>query len=117
MQKPKPGAARTTRPAAKAHKAAATPKIAFPIQPVSDAEIKHILTYAVLKDDAALRQLEAMRDAEWRRAKWADTPVSLALSSAINELPAAIERNLRAVKSCGELLFCWHGTKATGVAA
>jgi hypothetical protein len=117
MQTPKPGAARTTRPAANAHKPAAAPRIVFPIQPEAGADIKYILAYAVLKDDAALQRLEAMRDAEWRRSKWTDTPVSLSLSAAISAIPYSIKSVMPSVVGCGELLFCWHGTKATEVAA
>jgi hypothetical protein len=116
MQTPKPSAASTTLATQRRHPRPA-PKIVFPIAPKDDAEIKYILAYSALKADAALRKLEAMRDAEWRRAKWADTPVTLALSAAISELPFAIGRIMASVVSCGELLFCWHGTKATGVAA
>ena len=92
------------------------PGLAFPLRPAEGAQIKFILAFVVLESDAALRKLEAMRDAEWQRAKWADTPTSRALSAAITELPLTIRKYALSAAHAGELLFCWHGTKATEVA-
>jgi hypothetical protein len=88
----------------------------FPPIPESGS-IKFICAWWYLETEAAGAKLEALRDAEWRRSNFKMTGTAWALNAALHAIRDVKNANLHAAKCAGELLFCWHGTKATEVAA
>lgn len=86
----------------------------FPALPPQGAP-GHIYAFLVLKADAARARLVPMLEAEWKRK--GSTAKSLTLSAAIGALDHQIGGDIHTARKNGELLFCWHGTRATEVAA
>lgn len=88
-------------------------KPAFPPFPALPAPavgrfITHIYTYRLLKADAAWARLVALRppkDRETDEAMW----------EALNALQSCIHEYALNAQQRGELLFCWHGSKATTI--
>lgn len=89
----------------------------LPPFPRRAGDIRHIYAYCALKNDAAAARLTAMREAVLRKSKFAETPAALALWQGFLATEAAAEKNFKDACRAGELLFCWHGTKATEVSA
>jgi hypothetical protein len=75
----------------------------------------NIYAFSALKSDAARSRLVPMLEAEWKRK--GSTAKSKTISAAICALDLVIDSDVRQARKDGELLFCWHGTKATEVAA
>lgn len=87
---------------------------AFPTLP-SGRSTKHIFAFFALTSDAAADRLITARQAEWKRK--GNTSKAQTLTAAITALERTIREDVREAKKDGELLFCWHGTKAFEVAA
>lgn len=89
----------------------------FPqLPPAGIPDCRHIHVASALENDAALSRLEAMRSSAWRANGYdADPPKVRAISTAISSLYWQRQEDIEIVKRRGQLLMCWHGTKATTV--
>ena len=88
----------------------------FPqLPPAGIQDCRHIYVLSARENDAALSRLEAMRSSAWRANGFADPPKVRAITTAINSLYWQRQENFEIVKRIGQLLMCWHGTKATTV--
>lgn len=86
----------------------------FPALPAKGTP-DHIYAFLALKADAARSRLVPMQAAEWARK--GSTAKSLTIGAAIGALDHQVHEFITDARKGGELLFCWHGTKATEVAA
>lgn len=83
--------------------------------PTSADDVMYIHTYCALKNDAAACRLKALFAAALRRSCFAETPTSQALWQGYAALESQAEADYQDARRAGELLFAWHGTKATEV--
>lgn len=85
-----------------------------PPMPRCEGAPKYIFAYCALKADAAASRLEAL-------ARAADKKGAASTAEALWEAFGALEmdktEDLGLARKYGQLLFCWHGTTATEVAA
>jgi len=86
----------------------------FPQAPAGHDRARHALVFSALKHDASASRVRALALAAWNKGQ-KNTEEALwdAFSSLIHER----DRALGNAQKCGQLLFCWHGTKATEVPA
>ena len=89
----------------------------FPWEGRRAGDIRYIHAYCALKNDAAAARLTAMRETVLRKSKFAETPSSHALWQGFITTDAAAKKDFTDARRAGELLFCWHGTRATEVSA
>ena len=88
----------------------------FPQLPPGGITASYFLSVAIaLDDDACHSRLRAHLSALWNRSNFKDTPLTLSVATALFALEDKWHRSVEAVRSQGELLLYWHGTKATAV--
>ncbi|PPD27645.1 MAG: hypothetical protein CTY21_13470, partial [Methylomonas sp.] len=73
----------------------------MPGRPAAHDDIQHVFCDRFLERDAATARIAAMRDAEWRRNKWTDTPKSQALAVAWHSLTNEAAQALHAALQRG----------------
>lgn len=91
----------------------------FPAQPAGNAGIQeNLFASNALEADAAYSRITERLFKERLKARFPDQdpPSIKALDSAALALLIWRDDNIKKAVRCGQLLFCWHGTKATTVA-
>jgi len=87
----------------------------FPITPPSGQYVVHIWAYSALHADAALSRLMSMAYAAIHRQGEAGVARFEALWAGAMALQDERGECTRKAADRGQLLFCWHGTQATGI--
>lgn len=72
----------------------------------------HIYALIALESDAAASRLQAAKDAADKAAKYRTTPHNHALWLGYAALRDEAARNFRKARDAGDLLICFHGTRA-----
>jgi len=87
----------------------------FPLQPPAGQYVRHIGPYRLLEADAAMSRMVSLRNSTAKRTKTGASGTEDALWVAMFALQDRIVQEARDALRAGELLLCWHGTKATAV--
>ena len=87
----------------------------FPKEPAKPADAKFIYPLIALETDAASARIHDLLKNQFRRSRYKENDGSKALTQALVALNNKAAEYYRKAQSRGELLLCWHGTKATAV--
>ncbi len=85
----------------------------FPAEPKLGCGAENIFALVALEKDAAASRISALCTGANKRSKWKKTPHTNSLFLAEFALIEAANQNFKKARDFGQLLFCWHGTKAT----
>lgn len=85
-----------------------------PPMPRCEGDPKYIFAFCALKADAAASRVEALARAADKQGA---ASTAEALWAAFGALHRDKTEDLGRARKYGQLLFCWHGTRATEVAA
>ncbi len=92
-------------------------RFTLPHVPAFQKGMNHFNVWLALEADAAHVHLIKHSEAAFKRNKFRENNASMSMWSGACALRERRDSELRAVRENGELLFCWHGTKAIEVAA
>lgn len=87
----------------------------FPQEPANLADAKFIYPLIALEADAASARVLDLLKSQFRRSRYKENDGSKALTQALVALNDKAADHYRKAQRHGELLLCWHGTKATAV--
>lgn len=87
----------------------------FPSTPKDKGDMRFIWAYCALKEDASASRLMALYDKAQATNTHRNTGTSHALWEGYYLVNEQARNDFREAQRKGELLFAWHGTKATEV--
>jgi hypothetical protein len=87
----------------------------FPLRPLAGQYIKFIIPYRLLAADAAMSRMVSLTNSAAKRSKTGTSGTEDALWVAMSALQDRIMQEAASALRAGELLLCWHGTKATAI--